>query len=90
MHVKVLSAKSWPSCLHLKVLIHHVDGLVQDCSNSIANALELLQSCTKPFDVISMVASYATWGKELQSQYIPRIMHMVCTLLWFGTGQFYP
>ena len=25
-----------------------VDGLAQDCSNSIANALELLQSCTKP------------------------------------------
>ena len=24
-----------------------IDGLVQDCSNSIANALELLQSCTK-------------------------------------------
>ena len=23
-------------------------GIVQDCSNSIANALELLQSCTKP------------------------------------------
>ena len=28
--------------------IQHVDGLVQNCSNSIANALELLQSCTKP------------------------------------------
>ena len=27
---------------------HHIDGLVQDCNNSIANALELLQSCTKP------------------------------------------
>ena len=26
----------------------HIDGLVQDCSNSIADALELLQSCTKP------------------------------------------
>ena len=26
----------------------HFEGLVQDCSNSIANALELLQSCTKP------------------------------------------
>ena len=26
----------------------HIDGLVQDCSNSIANSLELLQSCTKP------------------------------------------
>ena len=29
----------------------YVDGLVQDCRNSIANALELLQSCTKPFVV---------------------------------------
>ena len=28
--------------------VHYVDGLVQDCSNSIANALALLQSCTKP------------------------------------------
>ena len=27
---------------------HNIDGLVQDCSNSIANALEFLQSCTKP------------------------------------------
>ena len=25
-----------------------VDGLEQDCSNSIANAVELLQSCTEP------------------------------------------
>ena len=27
---------------------HNIDGLVQDCSNSIVNALELMQSCTKP------------------------------------------
>ena len=26
----------------------HFDGLVKNCSNSIANTLELLQSCTKP------------------------------------------
>ena len=26
----------------------YVDGLAQDCSNSSASALELLQSCTKP------------------------------------------
>ena len=26
----------------------NTNGLVQDCSNSIANALELLQSCTEP------------------------------------------
>ena len=30
------------------VAIHHIDSLVQDCSNSIANALKLLQSCAKP------------------------------------------
>ena len=28
--------------------INYIYGLVQDCSNSIANAMELLQSCTKP------------------------------------------
>ena len=27
---------------------YHINGLVQDSSNSIANALELLQSSTKP------------------------------------------
>ena len=32
-------------CIIVKV---HVDGLVQASSNSIANALELLHSCTKP------------------------------------------
>ena len=25
-----------------------IDGFMQDCSNSIANAMELQQSCTKP------------------------------------------
>ena len=29
-------------------LCAHIDGLVQDCSNSIANAPKLLKSCTKP------------------------------------------
>ena len=28
--------------------VQYIDGLVQDFSNSIANALESLQSCTKP------------------------------------------
>ena len=28
---------------------NHADGFAQDCSNSIANALELQQSCTKPW-----------------------------------------
>ena len=33
---------------HLYLIIQfHIDDLVQDYSNSIANALELLQSCTE-------------------------------------------
>ena len=28
---------------------NHIDGLAQDCNNSIAKALEFMQSCTKPF-----------------------------------------
>ena len=31
----------------------YIGGLVQDCSISIANALEILQSCTKP-SIISL------------------------------------
>ena len=31
----------------LQILLYN-DGSAQDCSNSISNALELLQSCTKP------------------------------------------
>ena len=29
-------------------IMNYIDGLVHDCSNSSANALELPQSCTKP------------------------------------------
>ena len=29
-------------------MFQQIDGLVQDCSNSIANSLELQQFCTKP------------------------------------------
>ena len=38
----------------------HFDGLVQDCNNSNALAMELLQSCTKPsfvFNVLSLFNS---------------------------------
>ena len=34
--------------LYLQDILSYIDVLEQDCSNSIANALELLQSCTKP------------------------------------------
>ena len=34
--------------MHFDIPVPHIDGLVQDCKKSIANALELLQSCTEP------------------------------------------
>ena len=30
------------------LVVQYFDGLVQNCSNSITNAQELLQSCTNP------------------------------------------
>ena len=36
--------------------MHYVDGLAQDCSDSSAIAMELLQSCTKP-----SMSSCARW-----------------------------
>ena len=38
--------------------IVHTEGLVQDCSNSIANALELLQSSTKPEHILNTQGCY--------------------------------
>ena len=34
--------------MEIKLLSDHIDGSVQNFSNPIVNALELLQSCTKP------------------------------------------
>ena len=34
--------------VHMLIGSCDIDGFVQDCNNSIADALELLQSCTKP------------------------------------------
>ena len=40
---------------------HYVDGLVQDCSNSSADALELLQSFSKP-SVVNL--QYSLWPSD--------------------------
>ena len=55
---------------------NHVDGLVQDCSISSANALEILQSCTKlsicnfevitvPVDGLSLLGAGTSAGTEM-------------------------
>ena len=39
----------WITCENIWIWQdYYIDGSVQNCSNSIANTLELLQSCTKP------------------------------------------
>ena len=48
--------------IQFEVITRYFDSLVQDCSNSIADALELLQSCTKPsiwcycYDVVFLLS----------------------------------
>ena len=39
------------------VIHHYFDGLVQDCSISSALAMEILQSCTKPSILLSLLNS---------------------------------
>ena len=48
MLLKLLSAQWCPSGSGLNVFKVQLNGLEQDCSNAIADALELPQSCTKP------------------------------------------
>ena len=47
------------------ICLPYIDGFVQDCSNSIANALELLQSCTKPYMTLLIWKQHETlWYRD--------------------------
>ena len=50
--VLIYSRKNWNG---------HIDGLLQDSSNTIADALELLQSCNKQSRCLFIVQHYACW-----------------------------
>ena len=50
-------------------LLNYFDGLVQDCSISIANVLEILQPCTRPS--MSCVIRSCQWFLEKSSWYQP-------------------
>ena len=64
--------------MHLE---QHIDGVVQDCSNSIPNALELLQSCTEPSTYYSktasnaLILSFANTSVHIQEKYHPNSPH---------------
>ena len=83
------------------VLNHiYIDSLVQDCCNSIANALELLQSCTKPL-ISSLLQNVKFWklskwkfldtlSPEHQFDIDPtciRSVHIDLTLIWHVSDQ---
>ena len=64
-----------------KLVKPHIDGLVQDCSNSTGKALGLVQSCTEPSICISGTGSY--WALDIpvfkRSQIL---LHPELTLWW--------
>ena len=67
------------------MLRDYIDGLVQDCSNAIANALELLQSCTKPsiFEWNTAVTPvYISKGVRAVIYQAVHIVHFVIMLLY--------
>ena len=69
--------------LHIYIYIIYVDCLVQDCSISIANELEILQSCTNP---LIWWRPYI-WSASLE---LSIGLTLCFVLLWLGTGRFHP
>ena len=56
---------------------YYINGLVQDCRISIVNALEILQSCTKPWtynnwQLLPDITQAATVGSVQLTWKIPR------------------
>ena len=46
---------------------HHIDGLAQDCSISIVDALEILQPCIKPSIWESCSYVYSWWRDQMET-----------------------
>ena len=63
--------------------IHYIDGLVQDCSISIANAMEILQSSTKPSICQVTHTTSVESAKECTSLNQQLVCHKEC-FYWVG------
>ena len=55
-------------------VIHHIEGLVQECSNSSALAVELLQPCTKPSILIFQYLQYKSTGRTISKYQTSRLL----------------
>ena len=63
------------------IMTIYADSLVQDCSNSSALAMELLQSCTKPsihYSISYMIWWAHMWRSKRQFSHIDIMPHLVC------------
>ena len=71
------------------IYIVYIDGLVQDCSNSSALAMELLQSCTNPLIYASPGLNDLT-HYDLVTLYVVRSLNIdtVCVFLLCSYGQY--
>ena len=76
-------------------LYRYIDGIEQDCSISIGNILEILQSCTKPSIsiILSVTRIMATWhGNILPNCGLPNIdkpLQRGCIALVYDKGFHY-
>ena len=78
LHVFAYQMKIIVISQYIKVqynMILHINGLVQDCSNSISNALELL-ALSHQYNPTMITAQI------LISQKIPHIVNTVKSLIW--------
>ena len=67
---------------HTPTTDKRMDGSVQDCSNSIANILELLHSCTEPSDYDTQISLQAFIHYKTVSLYLRYYtwIQTICTL----------
>ena len=53
----------------------HVDGLAQDCSNTSASAMELLQFCVKPSICLRRIYIKRWWRIHMICKYIKNVLN---------------
>ena len=58
----------------MKIKSDQISASVQDCSNTIANALQLLQSCMKPSMYMLLFRCYISWNIDIVLLYIVSIL----------------
>ena len=84
-HIQIIIASAgyieWVGNQWFHTAPHYIDGLVQDCSNSSALAMGLLQSCTNPSILTSLYSTCGPfqeclWAHKSKSQGSQQVLFM--------------